>query len=63
MFGWAVVFLTLAIIGGIFGFARMSGPAAWVAQALCAVALLVFLVVLAVGRRRPQPPSSSTPTH
>lgn len=59
MFGWAIVFLTLAIIGGVFGFARMTGPAAWVAQALCVVALLVFVAVLAIGARRQRPPSGT----
>lgn len=36
MFGWAVTFLLLAIVTGIFGFAGVNGPATAVAQVLCA---------------------------
>jgi uncharacterized membrane protein YtjA (UPF0391 family) len=53
MFGWAVTFLIVAIVGGIFGFAGLAGTAAWIAKVLFAVGLAVFLVLLVTARRPP----------
>ncbi len=53
MFGWAVTFLIIAIVAGIFGFAGAAGTAAWVAKILFVVGLVVFVGVLAAGRRPP----------
>jgi len=53
MFGWAITFLILAIIAGIFGFAGVAATAAWIAKILFVVGLVVFLVMLATGRRPP----------
>lgn len=57
MFGWAVAFLLLAIVAGIFGFAGMAGTGAWVAKLLFGIGagmfLLLLLLLLASGRRPP----------
>lgn len=53
MFGWAVTFLIVAIIAGIFGFAGLAGTAAWIAKVLFVVGLVVFLGLLVSGRRPP----------
>lgn len=53
MFGWAVTFLVVAIVAGIFGFAGVAGTAAWIARGLFVVGLVLFLVMLFVGRRSP----------
>ena len=53
MFGWVVTFLIVAIVAGVFGFAGVAGTAAWIARLLFIVGLVVFLLLLASGRRRP----------
>jgi len=53
MFGWAVTFLVVVIVTGIFGFAGIAGTATWIAKVLFAVGLVVFLVLLVSGRRPP----------
>ena len=53
MFGWAITFLIVAIIAGIFGFAGVAGTATWIAKILFVVGLVVCLVVLATGRHPP----------
>jgi uncharacterized membrane protein YtjA (UPF0391 family) len=53
MFGWAVTFLLVVIVAGIFGFAGMAGTAAGIAKIVFAVGLIVFLAMLVLGRRPP----------
>ena len=53
MFGWAVTFLIVAIIAGIFGFAGLAGTTAWIAKVLFIVGLGVFLALLVAGRGPP----------
>lgn len=53
MFGWAISFLIVAIVAGIFGFAGLAGTATWIAKVLFVVGLVVFLALLILGRRRP----------
>ena len=53
MFGWAITFLIVAIVAGVFGFAGVAGTAAWIAKVLFAVGLGMFLALLAAGRRPP----------
>lgn len=53
MFGWAISFLIVAIIAGVFGFAGLAGTAAWIAKVLFVVGLVVFLGLLVTGRRPP----------
>jgi uncharacterized membrane protein YtjA (UPF0391 family) len=53
MFGWAVSFLVVAIIAGVFGFSGVAGTATGIAKILFVVGLVVFLVLLVTGRRTP----------
>lgn len=53
MFGWAISFLIVAIVAGIFGFAGLAGTATWIAKVLFVVGLVVFLALLILGRHRP----------
>jgi uncharacterized membrane protein YtjA (UPF0391 family) len=53
MFGWAITFLILAIVAGVFGFAGIAGTATWIAKVLFVVGLVVFLALLVTGRRPP----------
>jgi uncharacterized membrane protein YtjA (UPF0391 family) len=53
MFGWAITFLVVAIVAGVFGFAGVAGPAAWIARILFGVSLVAFVVMLATGRQPP----------
>ncbi len=53
MFGWAVTFLVIAIIAGVFGFAGIASTATWIARILFIVGLVVFLGLLVAGRRPP----------
>jgi len=55
MFGWAITFLIVAIVAGVFGFAGAAGTAAWIAKVLFAVGLVVFLALLTGGRPPPAP--------
>lgn len=53
MFGWAVTFLIVAIVAGIFGFAGIAGTATLIAKVLFVVGLVVFLALLVTGRSPP----------
>lgn len=46
MIGWALTFLVIAIIAAIFGFGGIAGSAAWIAQMLSGVFLLLFVFSL-----------------
>jgi uncharacterized membrane protein YtjA (UPF0391 family) len=53
MFGWAIVFLIIAVIAGALGFGVVAGTAFAVAKIIFVVALLAFLIsaVVQVARR------------
>ena len=54
MLQWALVFLVVALIAALFGFTTIAGNAAWIAQVLFVVFLVLFLVSLITGSvRRP----------
>lgn len=53
MFGWTILFLAIAIVAGIFGFAGDAGTEAWIAKGLFLVKLPAFLWLLVSGRRPP----------
>jgi uncharacterized membrane protein YtjA (UPF0391 family) len=62
MFGWAVTFLLIAIIAGVFGFAGIAGTPTAVAKVLFFLGLAAFLGLLAAGRRtRAAPPRGPGP--
>ncbi len=46
LLGWALVFLILAIIAAIFGFALLASAAAWIAKVLFFIFIFVFIVTL-----------------
>jgi uncharacterized membrane protein YtjA (UPF0391 family) len=53
MLQWALAFLIVAIIAGLLGFFALAGAAAWIAKVLLVVFLVLFLVSLVTGIRRP----------
>ncbi|MEY4641981.1 MAG: hypothetical protein RLZZ227_1975 [Pseudomonadota bacterium] len=53
MFSWALTFLIVAIIAGIFGFSGVAGTATNIAWILFVVGL-ILAVVFALSGRRPR---------
>jgi uncharacterized membrane protein YtjA (UPF0391 family) len=49
MLKWAVVFLIIAIIAGIFGFTGVEATAATIAKWLFGIFMVLFLGALAIG--------------
>jgi uncharacterized membrane protein YtjA (UPF0391 family) len=49
MLYWAVIFLVVAIIAGIFGFGGISQAATGIAKILFLIFIVLFLVSLVVG--------------
>jgi uncharacterized membrane protein YtjA (UPF0391 family) len=53
MLYYALLFLVVAVIAGVLGFGVVEGTAAWIAQALAVVFLILFVIGLLTGRRPP----------
>jgi uncharacterized membrane protein YtjA (UPF0391 family) len=53
MLSWAFLFLVIAIIAAIFGFTTIAGAAVGIAKILFFLFLVLFIVFLFLGRRRP----------
>lgn len=53
MLSWSVTFLIVAIIAALLGFGMVAGTAATIAKLLFIVFLVLFVVSLINGRRRP----------
>ena len=53
MLSWAVTFLVIALIAAVLGFGGMAGATAWIAQILCGLFAVLFLVSIVLGRRPP----------
>lgn len=51
MIGWALTFLIIAIIAGIFGFTGIAGAAVNIAWILFVGGLILVVVFSVVGRR------------
>lgn len=51
MIGWALTFLIIAIIAGIFGFTGIAGAAVNIAWILFVVGLILAVVFAVMGRR------------
>lgn len=51
MLGWALMFLIIALVAGLFGFGLIGGMAYGVAKILFFVFLVLFIVSLITGRR------------
>jgi uncharacterized membrane protein YtjA (UPF0391 family) len=55
MLGWALTFLVLAIIAGVFGFGFVAFAAAEIARVLCFLFIALFVIGLIGGLRRRAP--------
>jgi uncharacterized membrane protein YtjA (UPF0391 family) len=53
MLYWAVVFLIVALVAGVLGFGGVSIMAAGFAKMLFVVFLILFVISLVFGMRRP----------
>ncbi len=53
MLSWALTFLIVALLAGLLGFGLISGLAWEFAKILFFVFLVLFIVSLVMGRRRP----------
>ena len=53
MLHYAVVFLVIALVAALFGFGGIASGAVGIAKILFFVFLVLFVVSLAFGRRRP----------
>lgn len=53
MLHYAAVFLIVALLAGFFGFFAAVGLAATIARVLFGVFLVLFILSLVFGRRRP----------
>ena len=54
MLGWALIFLLVALVAGAVGFGGfVVGTALWIAKVLFVLFLVLFIVSLVTGRRRP----------
>jgi uncharacterized membrane protein YtjA (UPF0391 family) len=55
MLYWALMFLVIALVAAVLGFGNLAGGAAWIAQVLFVLFLVLFIVSLLFGARRPIP--------
>jgi uncharacterized membrane protein YtjA (UPF0391 family) len=46
LFNWAIIFLVVALVAGLFGFGGLSGTAMAGAKLLCGVALVLAIVLV-----------------
>jgi uncharacterized membrane protein YtjA (UPF0391 family) len=58
MFGWAVAFLTIALIAAILGFGGIAVFAVEVAKIVFVVALVLFVVSAVIGLVRAHTPTA-----
>jgi uncharacterized membrane protein YtjA (UPF0391 family) len=49
MLRWAVIFLIIAIIAGLFGFTGIAAASAGIAKILFGIFVLLFIVALLLG--------------
>jgi uncharacterized membrane protein YtjA (UPF0391 family) len=52
MFGWAILFLVVALVAAALGFGGVAGTAMSAAQIVFVVALIAFLISAVIGFRR-----------
>jgi uncharacterized membrane protein YtjA (UPF0391 family) len=53
MLGWALTFLVIALIAAVLGFGGVAGTAVGIAKILFFVFIVLFLLSLVFGMRRP----------
>lgn len=46
MLRWALAFLVLALIAGVFGFTGIAGESMWIARVLFFIFIIIFVVGL-----------------
>lgn len=51
MLRYAVIFLAIAIIAGVFGFGNIAAGASEIAKILFFVFIVIFVVMLILGRK------------
>jgi uncharacterized membrane protein YtjA (UPF0391 family) len=51
MLRWALIFLIVALLAGVFGFVSLEGTAMYIARILFILFLVLFVVSLISGRR------------
>ena len=56
MLRWAILFLIVAIVAGVFGFGGISVAATDIARLLFIVFLVLFVIAFIAGRRITSPP-------
>ena len=54
MLSWSITFFIIAIVAAVFGFGGISAAATGIAKILFFVFLILFVVSLIFGRRRPR---------
>lgn len=54
MFAWAVCVLVIAIVAALYGFGGWNGPASLLAKGVFILGLILFLVLLILGRMPPR---------
>jgi uncharacterized membrane protein YtjA (UPF0391 family) len=57
MFGWALTFLVIALIGAVLGFGGIAGFAVEIAKIIFVVALILFLISAIFGFMRGRSPT------
>jgi uncharacterized membrane protein YtjA (UPF0391 family) len=60
MLSWPLAFLIIALLAALLGFTGIVGPAAWMAKALFALFLVLFLASITLSRRRAAKDERST---
>ena len=53
MFRWGIILLVIALLSPPLAFGGLAGTAAWAAKIVFVVGIILFLVSLFTGRRRP----------
>ena len=53
MFSWALTFLIVALIAGLFGLSGVAGVATQIAWALFVIGLILSVIFFVAGRRPP----------
>lgn len=52
MLYWAVIFLVISIVAGVFGFGGVAAAAAGIAEILFFICVALFVITLAMGIAR-----------
>ncbi len=53
MLRWALLFLVIALVAGLFGFTSIAGISYVIGKLVFVIFLILFIVALVMGRRGP----------